>query len=198
MFIGCQFSLYAMTDNFVDVILGAVESLKSGDDLRVEADDLSTLVVGRTDRIFAAVHKAFQDAAATGKHVVANLTFSRGCPGEPDDPICTPEDPEESEAAPPDPRTATATGTEAAAQFAVYPLGSPDYMNAIGDEIEKAKEAGTFTGGKHFCTRLDADSGPLFATLQAAFENAGKTTGHVVVTATVSANSPSARSGIER
>src|SRR5690606_4459321 len=91
MFVGCQFSLYPMTDRFVDVILDAVKGLQDRDDLRVETDDLSTLVVGPVGPMFAAVEQAFLAAAARADHVVLNATFSRGCPGEPDDPICTPE-----------------------------------------------------------------------------------------------------------
>jgi len=180
-----------MTNDYVELILDAVKGLQAREDLRVEADDLSTLIVGPSAAMFEAVRNAFVTAAKSGEHVVANVTFSRGCPGEPDDPLCTPEEPEAGGARLPDPRTTSKTGVTAAAQFAVYPLGISDYMNAIAEEIERSREAGTFTGGKHFCSRLDDDCGPIFATLHAAFEKAGERAGHAVVTASVSANSPS-------
>jgi uncharacterized protein YqgV (UPF0045/DUF77 family) len=191
VFIGCQFSLYAMSDDFVDTILAAVRDLRDRDDLRVEADDLSTLIVGPSETMFEAVREAFVAAANTGTHVVASLTFSRGCPGEPDDPICTPEGPEKRRSELPDPRTVATSGVRTAAQFAVYPLGAAGYMDTIGEQIERAKQAGTFSKGKHFCTRLDGDAAAVFATIEAAFEAAGEQVGHVVTTATVSANSPS-------
>lgn len=192
MFVGCQFSLYPMTDRFVDVILDAVKCLQDRDDLRVETDDLSTLVVGPVEPMFAAVEEAFLAAAAQADHVVLNATFSRGCPGEPDDPICTPEAATESPVTTAAPAAIAPVGVDVAAQFSLYPLGIPGYMDVIYQEIEAAKQAGTFANGKHFCTRLQGDARRVFATLRAAFDRSAAASGHVVITATVSKGSPTA------
>jgi uncharacterized protein YqgV (UPF0045/DUF77 family) len=198
MFIGCQFSLYPMTDRFVDVILGAVEGLKDREDLRVETDDLSTLLVGASEPLFEAVETCFLKAAAASGHLVLTATFSRGCPGEPDDPICRPASPESGQTAAittVDPTQLAPAGLEVAAQFSLYPLGLSDYMEVIYQEIEATKEAGTFSRGKHFCTRLEGDARHVFATLRAAFDRAATESGHVVLTATVSKGSPTEGSG---
>lgn len=191
MFIGCQFSLYPMTDRFVDVILGTVAELRDCPDLRVETDDLSTLIVGAPQALFLALERCFLTAAAAADHVVLNATFSRGCPGEPDDPICTPEAPAPRAEALLDPATVPPAGVEVAAQFSLYPLGISHYMDVIYREIEATKQAGTFDKGKNFCTRLEGDASRVFATLRAAFDRAATEAGHVVITATVSKGSPS-------
>jgi uncharacterized protein YqgV (UPF0045/DUF77 family) len=191
MFIGCQFSLYPMTDRFVEVILSAIEGIQEHEDLRVETDDLSTLLIGAPETLFATVEECFLRAAATPGHLVLTATFSRGCPGEPDDPICHPAKKGETAIGRiPDPRKIEPVGLKVAAQFALYPLGTPDYMETIYREIEATKAAGVFGRSKHFCTRLDGDARQVFAVLYAAFERAGNDVGHVVITATISKGSP--------
>ncbi len=189
MFVGCQFSLYPMTDRFVEVILSAVDGLKDRGDLRVETDDLSTLLVGSPKAVFDGIERCFLKAAAAPGHLILNATFSRGCPGEPDDPLCRPEKPQAAGALLDVPRVPE-SGCEVAAQFAVYPLGAEGYMDVIAREIEESKRAGVFAGGKHFCTRLGGDAARVFAAMLNAFERAGERTGHVVLTATVSKGSP--------
>ncbi|HXF64274.1 MAG TPA: YkoF family thiamine/hydroxymethylpyrimidine-binding protein [Caldilineaceae bacterium] len=190
MFAGCQFSLYPMTDRFVEVILEAVADLRDRQGLRVETDDLSTLVVGPPEQIFQAVEGCFCRAARGAGHVVLTATFSRGCPGEPDDPICEPAAPNPAAEAAVTPATVAPAGIPVAAQFALYPLGIPHYMNVIYDEIEATKQDGLFSRPKHFCTRLDGDARQVFAALQAAFDRAARHAGHVVITATISKGSP--------
>src|SRR3954464_5076263 len=91
MFSGAQISLYPMTDDFVRVILGALGALDPyRPAFRIETDDISTLLVGPPDRLFPAIRDLFVSAASPKAHCVLAATVSRGCPGEPDDPICTP------------------------------------------------------------------------------------------------------------
>ncbi len=207
MFSGCQFSLYPMSDNFVEVILPAVKAMGSPKDLRIETDDISTLVVGQPERVFEVVARAYEAACRAGGHVVLSALFSRGCPGEPDDPLCTPEGPGEGpgrgagEGAGPDGTTRAAgtasaaaptpTGVELDAQFSLYPLGIPGYMNTIAATVGAVKEAGVYDRSKNFCTRLSGDLASVFAAVERAFEEAARDTGHVVIHLTASKGSPS-------
>ncbi len=187
MFSGCQFSLYPMSDNFVDIILPAVDAMGQPDDLRIETDDLSTLVVGPPSRVFDVVTAAFTAASQSGAHVVLNALFSRGCPGEPDDPICTPEGPSASVAL----RTPAApTGIDIDAQFSLYPLGNTDYMSTIAGVIDGTREDGVLDRSKNFCTRLNGDLSDVMAGLENAFHRAARHTGHVVIHVTASSGSP--------
>ena len=200
MFSGAQVSLYPMTDRFVPVILDAVRALDPyRDTFRIETDDVSTLLVGPPERLFPAMRDLFVTAAATGVHCVLSATVSRGCPGEPDDAICTPvagngtplplgERIALAEAAV---RAAPGMGQSVAAQFSLYPLGSGHHMDEIYGCIAFLKASGVFDRSKNFCTKLRGDAGPVFATLGEAFLRFGHAEGHVALDLTVSANSPS-------
>ncbi len=88
-------------------------------------------------------------------------TFSAGCPGEPNGPPCiqrefvlnsereTATEPFEEH---PDEKEwhaeASNLTTSVKCQFALYPLGIPNYMRTIYDEIDVAKESGVYSGGK--------------------------------------------------
>jgi hypothetical protein len=189
-----------MTDGFVDVILSSLSALDPyRERLRIETDDISTLIVGPPEVLFPALRDLYVAAAASQHHVVLRATLSRGCPGEPDDPICQTDalaNPSEPLAA----RQAAAlealgdapqTGETARAQFSLYVMGAGDHMAEIMGCIDFLKQSGTFDRSKNFCTRLIGDSGPVFATLQEAFCRFGPPAGHVTIDLTVSANSPS-------
>jgi hypothetical protein len=201
MMAGAQISLYPMSDDFVDIILGSVKALDPyRDSMRIETDDISTLLIGPPEKLFPAMRDLFVAAAGSGKHVVLRATVSRGCPGEPDDPICTPSIeiggqgplPERIEAARQRVGEAKKTGATAAVQFSLYPLGVGHHMDEIWGCIDFLKQSGTFDRAKNFCTRLKGDAGPVFATLSEALLSFGAPEGHVAMDVTVSANSPTA------
>jgi hypothetical protein len=201
MFSGAQISLYPMSDDFVGVIVGALSALDPyRERLRIETDDISTLIVGTPDIVFAAMRDLFVAAAKSGKHCVLHATISRGCPGEPDDPIC--EVPEMTgPLAPLEERKAQALAAvseagfadqAAAAQFSLYTLGIDQHMDEIYGCIDFVKASGVFDKAKNFCTKLRGDAAPVFATIGEAFVRFGPPEGHVTIDLTVSANSPTA------
>ncbi|MGS4919972.1 MULTISPECIES: YkoF family thiamine/hydroxymethylpyrimidine-binding protein [Mameliella] len=200
MFSGAQVSLYPMSDDFVSIILDAIKQLDPWrDQLRIETDDVSTLIVGPPEILFPAMRDLFVAAARSGVHCTMHATVSRGCPGEPDDPICTPVDsltpdaelPARIEAARQAVAVAPQTGQIVAAQFSLYPLGLGHHMDEVYGCIDFLKSSGTFERSKNFCTKLRGDAGPVFATLSQAFTNFGAQAGHVALDVTLSANSPS-------
>ena len=203
MYSGAQISLYPMADDFVGIILGSIRALDPyRPSLRIESDDLSTLLVGPPEKLFPAMRDLFVAAARSGKHCVLSACVSRGCPGEPDDPRCTPSTAIGAEG-PLDVRIAAArrhvesaapTGIAVAAQFSHYPLSHGPYMDEIYGCIDFLKSSGVFDRPKNFCTKLAGDAGPVFATLEQAFLRFGAPPeGHVTLDVTVSANSPSRR-----
>jgi uncharacterized protein YqgV (UPF0045/DUF77 family) len=82
------------------------------------------------------------------------------------------------------------TGVTATAQIALHPLGRDDYMSEIADCIAFAKGAGVFQRSKHFCTKLSGDAARVMTAIEHAFLGFASATDHVVLTAVVSANSP--------
>jgi hypothetical protein len=202
MFAGAQISLYPMTDDFVDVILSSLTALDPWRDrLRIETDDISTLIVGPPEVLLPALRDLFAAASRKGHHVVLRATLSRGCPGEPDDPICqtaavaNPAEPIAARQAAAHDALAAAprTGAPAAAQFSLYVMGAGDHMAEIMGCIDFLKNSVTFDRSKNFCTRLKGDAGAVFAAVEQAFCRFGPPEGHVTIDLTVSANSPSAR-----
>lgn len=202
MFSGAQVSLYPMTDDFVGVISRALSGLSSHRErLRVETDDISTLLVGPPEVLFPAMRDLFVQAAAGGEHCVLSAAISRGCPGEPDDPMCASTTigglskplPERMAAALDAVSAADNLAQSVTAQFSLYVMGTNDHMDEIYGCIDFLKTSGVFDRSKHFCTRLRGDAGAVFATLSEAFCRFGPTEGHVTLDVTVSANSPSAK-----
>lgn len=203
MFSGAQVSLYPMTSNFVPVILEAVKALDPyREQLRIETDDLSTLLVGPPEALFKAMHDLFVTAARTGDHVVLHATVSRGCPGEPDAEICQPTI-ALGERKPTSERISSAqaivddapeSGQTVSAQFSYYPLGeNKEYMTEIYAAIDFIKSSGTFGKAKNFCTKLEGDSAKVFGTLGQTFLSFAPEQAHVTLDITVSANSPSSK-----
>ncbi|MBB3137162.1 uncharacterized protein YqgV (UPF0045/DUF77 family) [Rhizobium pisi] len=198
MFSGAQVSLYPMSGDFVGIILDAVKALDPyRDRLRIETDDISTLLVGPPDLLFDAMRDLFVTAARTGEHCVLSAAVSRGCPGEPDDAICG-INPSAGRTEPLADRISAAlaaveataeTGQPTAAQFSLYVMGTGTHMEEIYGCIDFLKRSGVFDRSKNFCTRLGGDAGAVFATIREAFYRFGDAEGHVTLDITISANS---------
>lgn len=203
MFIGAQVSLYPMTDDFVAVILSALRALDPHRDrLRIETDDVSTLMVGAPGPLLDGLRDLFAEAARGPAHVTMHATLSRGCPGEPDDPSCACEVlavaqtlplAERQALAEAAVRAAPALGVEIDVQFSLYVLGQDRHMDEIYGCIDFLKRSGSYLRSKNFCTRLRGDAGAVFETLRQAFLRFGPAEGHVTIDLTASANSPSPR-----
>ncbi|MHA3978109.1 YkoF family thiamine/hydroxymethylpyrimidine-binding protein [Halovulum sp. GXIMD14794] len=200
MYTGAQVSLYPMTDSFIDIIVTALGALDPyRDRLRMETDDLSTLMIGPPDALIPAMRDLFVSVASTGTHAVMHATLSRGCPGGPqlpgDDSVATTraegdlaERQAQARAAVQD---APEVGQTVSAQFSLYVMGQGGHMDEILGCIEFLKDSGVFTVEKNFCSRLDGDAGRVFATISEALYRFGPPDGHVTLDLTVSANSPS-------
>lgn len=203
MFIGAQVSLYPMTSDFIRVILSGLEAIAPyRDHLRIETDDISTLMVGAPGPLLDAIRDLFARAARDPAHVTMHVTLSRGCPGEPDDPLCRCEVLAVAQDMPLAERqaralaavaAAPASGVEIDVQFSLYVLGQDRHMDEIYGCIDFLKASGTFLRSKNFCTRLRGDAATVFETVRQAFLRFGPAEGHVTIDLTASANSPSPR-----
>ncbi|OZM56907.1 thiamine-binding protein [Lottiidibacillus patelloidae] len=190
--VGCRFSIYPMTDNFVEVILNALREVDTSK-VWMETDDVTTCIRGRSEHVFDVAKAIFIHAAKTSVHVVFNGTFSVGCPGDSEgNSYMSMNDERLNEEA------SIKEKVEVATQIALYPLNNPDYLQIIAEQVEVAKEHGTFTKGVHYASRLDGDANDVFKTLEQSFVNVYKTHehSHVAMTATISANSPSKKEAI--
>ncbi len=197
--VGARVTISVMTDNYVEVILNALDAVDPGG-LSVATGDVSTWVGGHEHDVLAYLTAVTREIAATGHHASVNIHLSRGCPGEV---AC---------ALPggAGPRVVTApqgevTGLWAAAEWALYPLGTttstatddagrtvePEHMTAIYAAIESTRAAGLYRGSEHYVTRLEGDLGLILGHVTAAWVAVGASVQHVTSHLTLSLNSPS-------
>lgn len=197
--VGARLSLYPMTADFVEVILGALADADASG-VQVGTDDVSTSVRGDEAAVLRYLHEVIAHAAGTGVHTVAHLLLSRGCPGE-----VTCEVADGQAWAPGSLPELAHTGLRASAHWSLYPLvdGGPgteaqEHMTGIQDAIEHAKERGTFTRAEHYATRLDGDLADVLATIAGGWLLVGRQVRHVTSHATVSLSSPSSTAEVTR
>lgn len=182
---GCSFSIHPMSDNFIEVITGALEKVDTSK-VWMETDDVTTTVRGKLPHVFDVTKAIFTHAAKTDEHVAFEGTYSLGCPGDSAGDVYMAED------------DVTVNHIQVkdikqsvAAKFSLYPLGGGNYMDVIWEQIEAMKEH-VDVSHAHYATRLDGESIKIFDGLEQVF-NATVDGGssHTVMTVSVSANSPS-------
>lgn len=183
---GCRFAIYPMTDRFAEIILEALAQVDTTH-VRTKTDDVGTTILGCPQHVFDVAKAVFIHVAHTGIHVVFNGTFSVGDLGNSMGEIdMATEDERANEA------KTLEMDIDVAAQFALYPLGMTNYKDVIAAQLAKAKARGTLTKGVQGAGRLDGSVHDVFATLEEMFQEAQRSEAeHVVLTAVVSANSPS-------
>jgi len=74
-----------------------------------------------------------------------------------------------------------------ACQFAVYPLGTSDYMESVSAIVDAARSSPCFQAGQHtqLCTTLEGEGAEIFDVLQQSFALGREHAAHLVMTATV-------------
>lgn len=192
--VGARITLAAMSDDYVSIVLGALEAADSTG-LETQTGAVSTFVSGAESDLVRYLVQLVGAAGRSGAHVSATIHFSRGCPGEV---VCElPGGAGPLAAEIPD---VAATGVSAVAEWALYPLEdgvragtAPDHMRDIYAAIDFARELGTFEASEHFVTRLSGDVADVIRTVAAGWILVGRTVQHVTSHVTLSINSPSVR-----
>src|SRR5690625_3177284 len=81
--VGASFTLSAMSDNYVDIILGAINEVDHSK-VWLKTDDVTTTIRGRMEHIFDITKAIFLHATETGEHISFQATYSIGCPCDSD------------------------------------------------------------------------------------------------------------------
>ncbi|RKQ30780.1 YkoF family thiamine/hydroxymethylpyrimidine-binding protein [Oceanobacillus halophilus] len=184
---GCQFTLYPMSDKFVDIILSALNEVDTSKVWK-QTDDVSTCIRGKMVHIFDVTKAIFLHAAKTGEHIAMSGTFSIGCPGDSDADVYM-----DKTDTPINESNVKEINQEAGCKFSLYPLGREDYMNAIYEQIDLSKHRNVQVSSTHYATRLDGDVHDIFQALYQSFDSVQEQVSHVTMTFSISANSPSNR-----
>lgn len=181
---GARFSLYPMSDKYVDIILG---SLAKTDTSKVwkQTDKLSTCVRGKRVHVFDVVKSIFINAYQEGVHMALETTFSKGCPGDTDaDSFMEVDDEKVNE------KTLIGKNFQAVGKISFYPMGEVDYMEHIAKVVMLAKERGVFAKSSHYVSMLEGDIHKIFETLEEIFKYGEENLSHYILQVTISVNSP--------
>lgn len=182
---GASFTISPMSDQFIDIILGALQEVDTSK-VWMKTDDVTTTIRGEIVHVFDVTKAIFLHAATSGKHVSYQATYSIGCPGDAagDVPMKTDKQPMNEEGT-------SSIKQPIAAKFSLYPLSGGNYMDMIYEQIEAMKKHVKVTPA-HYSTRLDGEAIHVFNGLESVFQStidAGSS--HTVMTVSISANSPS-------
>lgn len=180
-----QFTLFPMSDGFVDIILGALDEVDTSN-VEMKTDNVNTEVRGTIEDIFDVMQAIFLHAAKTGEHVALSGTAAVGCPGGKSEKIQTASDKLALNR-----ETSAKIEQKAGAKFSLYPLGDADYMKKIEAQIDLSTNSGVEVTPAQGATRLDGDVKEIFSILENCFANVSKVVSHTAMAFTVSANSPS-------
>ena len=181
---GCRFSLYPMTNDFVPLILNALDKTDTGK-VWSRSDALSTVYRGKLIHIFDAVRGLFVSAYSDGVHMALEAQVSKGCPGDTDgDSFLETDDLRINK-----PKLLD-IHFPVLCKLALYPLGSGDYINHIAHVVRMAESAKLNPASVHYATRIAGDIHDVMDFLEAACEYIQNHVPHYVLTYTLSVNSP--------
>lgn len=181
---GCRISLYPMCDQFAPQILAAVKSVDTSA-VWSHTDLFSTLYRGEQISVVDAIRALFMHAYHADTHLVSELTFSKGCPGDVDaDRYLTGQQLQPNLAQLP-------ADFPINCKFSFYSFGNDDYMQEIMHIVELANQSGLNPQSAHYITILEGTAQQLFDYFQAALSYAHEHLNHYVLEATISVNSPS-------
>lgn len=183
---GCRFSLSAMTDRFIDVILGAVGKVDTGKVWQM-TDKLSTVYRGRQIHVEDAVKACFIYAYDENVHMTMEATYSKGCPGDTDaDSFMAQDD------VPLNEDKICDVHFPVVCKISLYPMGVPNYMEHIAKIVNHAIDLGIYDHSTHYCTVLSCDVQELFDYIHYVNETCGAALSHYIFEVTISVNSPTA------
>ena len=181
---GCRFSLDPMTDDFVSIILGALEETDTSA-VWSQSDALSTVYRGKLPYVADAVKALFINAWRPDVHMALEGQFSRGCPGDSDgDSLLTREDP-----VPNQPKIQD-RHFPVLCKLALYPMGTEDYIDEIAKVWRLAEAKGLNPTTIHYATRIHGDIHEVFDYLEEVCSLMEKSVPHYILHFTLSVNSP--------
>ena len=181
---GARFNLSPMSDDFERIILNAIKQVDLSK-VWAETDHISTVYRGREEAVFDALKAAYLFAYEKGTHMTLEATISKGCPGDRDSDYTLEFD---------NPRVnqeeTQAIDFPVIGKYALYPMGSDNYMAAIAEVVNEGIDRGVVTGSGHYGTNLGGNVQDLFDYLEYVSHTVGKTVSHYIIQFTLHCNVP--------
>ena len=181
---GCRFSLYPMTDNFVSVILGALEKIDTSA-VWSQSDALSTVYRGKLPYVADAVRALFINAWQPEVHMALEGQFSKGCPGDTDGDSLL-----DREGEAPNRAKIHDRHFPVLCKLALYPMGTGDYIDEIAKVWRMAEAEGLNPKTIHYATRIEGDVQKVFDYLEEVCRLMEQSVPHYILHFTLSVNSP--------
>lgn len=181
---GCRFSLYPMTDNFVSVILGALEKTDTSA-VWSQSDALSTVYRGKLLYVADAVRALFINAWQPEVHMALEGQFSKGCPGDTDGDSLL-----DREGEAPNRAKIQDRHFPVLCKLALYPMGTGDYIDEIAKVWRMAEAEGLNPKTIHYATRIEGDVQKVFDYLEEVCRLMEQSVPHYILHFTLSVNSP--------
>lgn len=181
---GCRFSLYPMTDNFVSVILGALEKTDTSA-VWSQSDALSTVYRGKLPYVADAVRALFINAWQPEVHMALEGQFSKGCPGDTDGDSLL-----DREGEAPNRAKIQDRHFPVLCKLALYPMGTGDYIDEIAKMWRMAEAEGLNPKTIHYATRIEGDVQKVFDYLEEVCRLMEQSVPHYILHFTLSVNSP--------
>ena len=181
---GCRFSLYPMTDNFVSVILGALEKTDTSV-VWSQSDALSTVYRGKLPYVADAVRALFINAWQPEVHMALEGQFSKGCPGDTDGDSLL-----DREGEAPNRAKIQDRHFPVLCKLALYPMGTGDYIDEIAKVWRMAEAEGLNPKTIHYATRIEGDVQKVFDYLEEVCRLMEQSVPHYILHFTLSVNSP--------
>ncbi len=187
--LGCRFSLAPMSDDFIDIILSSIAKV---DTSRVWSmtDELSTVYRGRRIHVLDALKACLLYSYRSGVHMTMNATISEGCPGDAQmdeehrDAVWDESDTKINE------EGMREIHFPAVMKFALYPMGSENYLDPVGVVIQHARDLGILERTQFYATVLKGDIHELFSYLEWVCAYGEEHLGHYVVELSAAVNLP--------
>lgn len=183
---GCRFSLSPMSDQFIDIILGAIQKVDTSK-VWSTTERLSSLYRGRREHVVDAVKACFVHAWRSDVHMTMEMTFSKGCPGDTDAESYLAEDTVLLNA-----ESTKDIHFPVDCKISLYPMGVTNYMEYIANVVNRAVDLGIYARSSHYVTVLHGDVHDLFAYFDWVNEYCANELSHYVFEVTLSVNSPTA------
>ncbi|MGX7350869.1 YkoF family thiamine/hydroxymethylpyrimidine-binding protein [Enterococcus canis] len=182
---GCRVSLYPMKDDYANTLLKSINETVT-EAVWSQTDLFSTLYRGEQASVVDATAALFINTYEPTTHMVGELTFSKGCPGDQEGDSYL----NGSQAQPNQALIREKGDFLVHCKYSFYSFGQ-DYMEEIAHIVALAQEMGLAPQSAHYVTFLTGTAQQLFAYFEAALSYAHEHLPHYVLEATISVNSPS-------
>lgn len=181
---GARFSLMPMSDDFLAIILGAIQKVNQTN-VWAKTDPTSTVYRGGSTEVFDALKACFVFSYRPRVHASLEATISKGCPGDVDaDAALSFDGSRVNESA------SQAIHFPVIGKFSVYPMGTGDYMHCIETVINCGIDKGIVTGTGHYVTFLGGDVHEVFRYIEEVFHGLDANVSHFVIQLTLLCNLP--------